>query len=267
MHGLGNDFVVFDARMRPLAVNAGVARRIADRRTGVGCDQLILIEPSENADVRMRILNADGGEVEACGNGARCIAALLMAENGAESAVIETAAGLLDCHAAGPDQVTVDMGEARLGWRDIPLAREADTLELPVGEGPLQGPTAVGMGNPHAVFFVDDAEAVDLAALGPVLERHPLFPERANIGVAQVLSPQRIRLRVWERGAGLTQACGSGACAAVAAAHRRGLGGRDAEVILDGGRLKIAWREDGHMVMTGPVTTSFQGHLPHRFLA
>lgn len=266
MHGLGNDFVVVDARTRRLDLDAATVSRIADRHTGIGCDQFLLIEPSSRADARMRVMNADGGEAEISGNGARCVAALLMAENGAEGVVIETAKGLVHCHAKGRDRVTVDMGQARDGWRDIPLAREADTLALPVDEGPLGRPVAVNMGNPHATFFVDDAGAVDLAALGAKLEHHPLFPERANIGVAQILSRRAIRLRVWERGTGITRACGSGACAAVVAAHRRHLTGRAVEVALDGGRLDIVWREDGHVVMTGPVATSFHGHLPPAFL-
>ena len=263
MHGLGNDFVVLDARKAKLSLDAGAARAIADRHTGVGCDQLIVIERARDpaADVFMRIRNADGGEVEACGNATRCIADLVMREAGRDRAVIETAAGLLDATAAGPERITVDMGPARLDWRDVPLARECDTLHVPLALNPLADPVACSMGNPHATFFVPDAEAIDLATLGPVLEHDPLFPERANIAVVQVLSPTRLRFRVWERGTGITVACGTGACAALVAAHRRGLTGRRAEVVADGGPLDIEWRADGHVMMTGPVATSFRGVL------
>jgi diaminopimelate epimerase len=263
MHGLGNDFVVLDGRDGKIALDDKAARAIADRHTGVGCDQLIILEPprTRGADLFMRIHNADGGEVEACGNAARCIADLVMREKGKDSTVIETAAGLLEAHAAGARRVAVDMGAPRTGWREIPLARECDTLHVTLALGPLADPVCTSMGNPHATFFVANAEAIDLAALGPKLEHDPLFPERANIGVAQVVSPQRLRLRVWERGAGITPACGTGACAALVAAHRRGLAERKAEVIADGGALEIEWRTDGHVLMTGPVAVSFTGTL------
>ncbi len=181
--------------------------------------------------------------------------------------MLETAVGLLEARADGPRRVTVDMGPARLEWRDIPLARECDTLRVPLALGPLSDPVCTSMGNPHATFFVDDAEDVDLASLGPQLEHHPLFPVRANIGIVQVLSPQRLRFRVWERGTGITVACGTGACAALVAAHRRGLSERRAEVIADGGALTIDWRADGHVLMTGPVATSFTGTLDDSLLA
>jgi diaminopimelate epimerase len=263
MHGLGNDFVVVDARKRKLALDGAAARAIADRHRGVGCDQLLVLEKpmTKGADVYMRIHNADGSEAEACGNGTRCVADLLMRERGKERVVVETVAGLLAAHAAGNHRVGVDMGEPRLAWREIPLARDCDTLNVPLTLGPLVVPVCTSMGNPHATFFVDDAESVDLATLGPRLEHDPIFPERANIGVVQVLSPQRLRFRVWERGAGITIACGSGACAALVAAARRGLSGRKAEVVLDGGTLEIEWRADGHVLMTGPVAVSFQGTL------
>jgi diaminopimelate epimerase len=263
MHGLGNDFVVIDARREPFRLDVASARAIADRRSGVGCDQLIVMEPpsAEAADVFMRIRNADGGEVEACGNATRCVAALVMAERGGERCTVETAAGLLAARSLGPARVAVDMGAARLGWREIPLAREMDTLHLDLSADGLADPVGVNIGNPHAVFFVADAEAVDLAGLGPRLEHDPLFPERANIGVAEVGGAGRLRLRVWERGVGLTRACGTGACAAAVAAHRRGLTGREVEVTLDGGPLALEWREDGHVVMTGPVSTAFRGVL------
>ncbi len=268
MHGLGNDVVVIDGRDRPVALGPAAARAIADRRTGVGCDQLIVIEPPRNghADAALRILNADGGEVEACGNGTRCVALLLMREKRTDRVAIETTAGLLQAAAAGGGLVVVDMGPARLDWRDIPLAGPADTLRLDLALGPLRDPVAVNIGNPHAVFFVPDAEAIDLAALGPQLERHPLFPQRANIEVATVLSPTRIRMRVWERGAGITRACGSGACATAVAAARRGLAERTVEVALDGGTLAIEWRADGHVLMTGPAAISFAGALDDSLL-
>jgi diaminopimelate epimerase len=229
MHGLGNDFVVIDARAEPFALGDPEARAIADRRTGVGCDQLIVMEPpvQDGADVFMRIRNADGGEVEACGNATRCVAALIMAERGAETCTVETSAGLLAARSLGPARVAVDMGEARIGWREIPLSREMDTLHLALSR----------LGN------------------------DPRSPQRANIGVAQVSGTDRLRVRVWERGVGLTRACGTGACAAAVAAHRRGLSGREVEVTLDGGPLALEWREDGHVVMTGPVATSFHGVL------
>ena len=263
MHGLGNDFVIVDARRRDFAPDAGQVRAIADRRTGIGCDQLIVLRlPADaGADAAFTIHNADGGEAEACGNAARCVAWMAMAETGRDSARLETAAGLLGARRAGPRAVTVDMGEPRFGWRDIPLAADRDTLHLPLARGPLADPVAVSMGNPHAVFFVDDAKAVDLAALGPALEHDALFPERANIGVAEMQGGDRIRLRVWERGAGLTMACGTGACAALVAAHRRGRAGRRATVELDGGNLEIAWGADNRVSMTGPVAVSFRGAI------
>jgi diaminopimelate epimerase len=264
MHGLGNDFVVIDARQQPLALDDARARAIADRHTGVGCDQLIVIEKprDKGADAVMRIHNADGGEVLACGNASRCVADLLMKETGRDHVVLETGAGLLDAERASHGRVSVDMGPARLDWREIPLAKAQDTGKLDLALGPLKDPVAVSMGNPHAVFFVNDVTRIDIASLGPVLERHSLFPERANIGVAQILSPERIRLRVWERGAGLTKACGTGACAALVAAARRGLTGRKAVVVVDGGELEIEWQNDGHVLMTGPVAISFTGELP-----
>jgi diaminopimelate epimerase len=263
MHGLGNDFVVLDARSHALELSTDAVRAIADRRTGVGCDQLIVVAPPQDglADATMLIYNADGSEVAACGNASRCVGWLLMRESGRDKVVIQTRAGLLDAEWRGQHLVAVDMGPARLDWREIPLAEAVDTLHLGLHLGPLADPVAVSMGNPHAVFFVDDAEAVDLAALGPVLEHHTMFPERANIEVAQVLAPGRIRMRVWERGSGITMACGTGACATLVAAARRGLTGRQAEIVLDGGVLAIEWLPDDHVLMTGPVAVSFIGTL------
>jgi diaminopimelate epimerase len=269
MHGLGNDFVVLDGRRAAVTVDAAAVRALADRRTGIGCDQVILLEPPRDptAQLFMRIHNPDGGEAEACGNATRCIADLLRRETGDRRVQIETVAGLLEAEALSDGWVAVDMGPARTGWREIPLARDMDTERVDLSLGPLSAPVCTNIGNPHATFFVDDVEAIDLAALGPVLEYHPLFPQRANIGVAAVRDRGNIRLRVWERGAGLTRACGSGACAALVAAHRRGLAAKQAGVVLDGGSLDIAWREDGHVVMTGPVALSFEGAFDPSLLA
>jgi len=268
MHGLGNDFVVLDAREREISLDAARARAIADRRTGVGCDQVIAIEAgvTGEADAAMRIFNPDGSEAEACGNGTRCVASLLMAETGSDHVVIETVAGLLDVDRNGSGLYTVDMGLARTEWREIPVAEACDTLHLPLALGPLTDAVGVNIGNPHATFFVDDAEAVALAELGPKFERHALFPERANIGIARIVSRGEIRLRVWERGVGITRACGSAACAATIAAARRGLSERKAKVVLDGGPLTIEWAADGHVLMTGPVATSFSGELDRSLL-
>jgi len=269
MHGLGNDFVVVDARSRPVRFDARRARAIADRRTGVGCDQVIVIEPpaSDLADVFMRIQNADGGEVEACGNAMRCVASLLADETGRRQTIIETAAGLLDAEVGDSGEVVVDMGRISFDWRDIPLSQPVDTLHLDIDAGPLRDPVAVNVGNPHAVFFVDDTESVPLEIHGPVIERHALFPERANVGAAEIRNGEHIRLRVWERGVGITRACGTAACAAAAAAARRGLTGRKVEVVLDGGPLRIEWLKDDHVLMTGPVATSFAGTLDPALLA
>lgn len=269
MHGLGNDFVVLDARRRRLEIGERQARAIADRRTGVGCDQLIIIEPAVNgfADAFMRIRNADGGEVEACGNASRCVATVIMNENNTRHAVIETVAGLLDAESAENGMVCVDMGRVRFDWRDIPLSKAMDTLHLGLEAGPLKDPAAVNIGNPHVVFFVDDAEAAPLEIHGHAVERHALFPAYTNVGAAQVLARDRIRLRVWERGVGITQACGTGACAALAAASRRGLTDRAAEVVLDGGPLRIEWLKDDHILMSGPVSVSFSGVLDPSLLA
>lgn len=269
MHGLGNDFVVIDARDRPVTLTGRQVRAIAERHTGVGCDQLVVVEPPKSAgtDAFMRIYNADGGEVSACGNATRCVAARLMGENGGRVVRLETAATVMEARALTHGDIAVDMGEPKFDWQDIPLAMAENTLHIDLINGPLHNPAAVSMGNPHAVFFVDDIGAIDIAKYGPELEHHRLFPERANIGVAMILGPHRIRLRVWERGAGLTKACGTGACAAAVCAHRRGLTERDVEVIVDGGILGIEWRADNHVMMTGPVAASFAGELDPSLLA
>ncbi len=263
MHGLGNDFVVFDARTEPLALTPAQARFVADRHVGIGCDQIITILPSDKADAFMRIQNADGSEVSACGNATRCVASLLMGESGSDRATIETRADLLRCEleAVQEELVTVDMGEPRLGWREIPLAREADTLSVVFAKGPLEDPVCVNVGNPHVVFFVDDVRKIDLETWGPRIETDPMFPERVNVSIAQVISTDEIRLRVWERGVGITQACGTAACAAAVAAMRRGLTDREIMVRLDGGPLEISWGDDNRIMMRGPVATSFSGQV------
>ena len=262
MHGLGNDFVIIDARSAPFEPAPRLVQAIADRRRGVGCDQLIVVEPPRDADadVFMSIRNADGSEAEACGNASRCVASLLLTKE-RRQVRIETVVGLLECASARGGKVTVDMGPAHSDWRDIPLAEQCDSLHLPMEAEPLRDAVGVGIGNPHAVFFHPEAESVDLAHLGPLLERHPVFPQGANIEVCTVVAPNRLRMRVWERGAGITQACGSGACAAAVAAHRRGLTGRRVDVVADGGVLNINWRDDGHVLLTGAAATSFHGTL------
>ena len=262
MHGLGNDFVIIDARDRPFTMTETAARAIASRRTGVGCDQIIVMERAENssaADTFMRIHNADGSEAGACGNATRCVARLLMEEEICNSARIETDVGVLTAEALDDGLVSVNMGTPGLSWRDVPLSHEIDTLHLDLSSGPLSDPVAVSMGNPHCVFFVDDVDIIAMEVLGPHFEHHSFFPERANIGVAQIMDMHSIRLRVWERGAGLTMACGTGACAALVSAHRRGLTERCVEVQLDGGPLSIEWRDDDHVIMTGPTAISFSG--------
>ncbi|MDH3335425.1 MAG: diaminopimelate epimerase, partial [Rhodospirillaceae bacterium] len=218
------------------------------------------------ADVFMRIYNPDGSEAGACGNATRCVAELMMNEKKSDHVAIETISGLLDAERTPDGLYSVDMGPARFDWRDIPLSEACDTLHLPISEGGLSDPVGVSVGNPHAVFFVDDAEAVDLAGIGPVIEHHKLFPQRTNVEVVQVLANDKIRLRVWERGAGITRACGSGACAAAVAAAQRKLTGRTVEVILDGGSLKIEWLADNNILMTGPVATSFSGTMARELL-
>ncbi|WP_126172473.1 diaminopimelate epimerase [Altericroceibacterium xinjiangense] len=254
MHGLGNDFVVLDARERDLPpIGAAQARALADRRTGIGCDQLILLQPSDVADFRMRIFNADGSEVEACGNASRAVALLHR-----EPARIETGGGVLS---ALPTQggAAIDMGAPRFNWQAIPLAYAMDTLSMPVAWEGLESPVAVNVGNPHVVFFVPDSDSVRLDQIGPTIETDPLFPQRINVNVATVEDRNTIRLRVWERGSGLTRACGTGACATAVAAMRRGLTDRAVTVHLPGGPLRIEWGTDDAITMTGPAAESFRG--------
>ena len=274
MHGLGNDFVVLDARTAALDLSVERRRTIADRRRGVGCDQLIVLEPptERDADVFMRIYNPDGGEAGACGNATRCVASVVMDERKTDQVTVQTIAGLLESQKTGMGDnglpvISVDMGPARLDWREVPVREACDTNHMPVGIGPLQDPVGTNMGNPHATFFVDDAEAIPLGELGPRLEHDRFFPERVNVGVAQLLGEGRLRLRVWERGAGITLACGSGACAAVVAASRRGLVPRKADVVLEGGTLTIDWLRDGHVMMTGGIAVAFKGELDRSLLS
>jgi diaminopimelate epimerase len=254
MHGLGNDFVVLDARETPLpAMTPAIAARLADRRTGIGFDQLILLEPSEAHDFRVRFFNSDGSEVGACGNGSRAVALLH-----GSPAVIETDGGTLRLEPLDGG-ARVDMGAPRFDWDAIPLAYPMDTVMMPVGWEALEGPMAINVGNPHVVFFVDDADAVALETLGPLIEHDPLFPERVNVNAASLAGPDHLKLRVWERGAGLTRACGTGACATAVAAIRRGLVNSPVRVTLPGGDLVIAWELSGTILMSGPATESFRG--------
>ncbi len=262
MHGLGNDFVVLDARVSPMHLSADQARAIADRRTGIGCDQIITLKPSDKADLFMRIQNSDGSEAEACGNAARCVALLTIRENDSDGALLETAVDTLHATTTSDGLIAIDMGIPRFSWQDIPLATPEDTLHVKLVRGSLSDPAAVNLGNPHVVFFVDDVSSVPIEKLGPSLETDPIFPQHANIGVASIIDPRgKIRLRVWERGAGLTLACGTGACAALVTAHRRGICEREAEVLLDGGKLYIRWQENDHVIMTGPATITFVGEI------
>ena len=264
MHGLGNDFVVFDARDGALALNSAQARALAYRHFGIGCDTVVMIQPSgAQADAGVLFYNADGSESEACFNASRCVARLLLEERGLARVKLSTKGGMLVCSDAGKGQVTVDMGEPRLDWQQVPLAVAADTINFPLDIGGASVPvSAVSMGNPHCVLFVPDAETAPVATLGPRIETLPFFPNRTNVEFAQVLDQGRIRMRVWERGVGVTLACGTGACATAVAAIRRGLTGRKVELVLDGGSLLIEWREeDGHVLMTGPTAIAFRGQV------
>lgn len=275
MHGLGNDFVIIDERRVPMQIieesqRVQEVRAIADRKRGVGCDQLIVLRPSNRADTYMQIYNADGGEVAACGNASRCVAWLMMREGRKDNALIETEAGLLECKLEPTGQVRVNMGQPWLHWQDIPLSAEQDTYCLETAyEDTLIQPVAVSVGNPHIVFFVENVGKIPLKSAGPLLEHDALFPERVNVNVAQVDAPNHITMRTWERGAGETLACGTGACATVVAARRRGLVEPEVKVQLPGGELIIRWSgteaDPAHDVwMTGPVAHAFSGTLPEK---
>ena len=267
MNGLGNDFVILDARVQPIKITTEIARRMADRSQGIGCDQVIVLEPSEKADTFMRIYNSDGSEVGACGNAARCVALLLSQETGRAEVTIETQEAVLRATATSADRVTIDIGAPRLAWEEIPLAEpfhDTTGIELqigPIDEPVLHSPSVVNVGNPHAIFWVDDVEAHDLGRFGPLLENHPLFPERANISVAQITSRSGLKLRTWERGAGLTKACGTAACAAAVSAVRMNFTDRKVTVELPGGPLAIEWTNDNRVLMTGPAELEFEGVL------
>lgn len=277
MNGLGNDFVIIDGRKDGLRLTEAEVGAIGNRETGIGCDQLIVMEQTQpgGADVFMRIYNGVGEEVGACGNAARCIAHLVMDEQGTDSTTIETVSGVLTgTRADNPQWVTIDMGSPRLEWHQIPLAEEFHNtarIELqigPIDDPILHSPGAVNVGNPHAVFFVKDVEAYDLAAIGPMLEHHMLFPERANISLVQMTAPDAMTVKTWERGAGLTCACGTAACASLVAAVRRRLSERKATVTLPGGDLVIEWREsDNHVLMSGPFTLDYEAEIPPEMIA
>ena len=261
MHGLGNDFVVIDRRAGGAVVTASLARALGDRHRGVGFDQLAVIETDDQSDAHLVFYNADGSLSAACGNATRCVARYLMQETAAQDLVLRTERGLLACTDAGNGLTRVNMGEPLLNWDQVPLTSQMDTLELPI-EGK---PTATGMGNPHCSFFVEDADSVDLAARGSEIEHHPLYPERTNVQFCHLIAPDHLRMRVWERGVGITLASGSSSCAVVVAAARRGLTSRSAKVTLDGGDIWIDWREDG-VWMTGPTAHVFSGTLTASFL-
>jgi len=274
MNGLGNDFVVVDARADGRKFTPDAVRAVTDRVKGVGADQFIVMEKPQapGVDVFVRIYNSDGGEIDACGNASRCVAALVAEEMGKRAVMLQTNAGLLPADVTD-DLVTVDMGMPRFDWDQIPLAEEfADTTGIELQLGPIDAPilhtpSVVNVGNPHAIFWVSDVESYDLGRFGPLLENHPIFPERANIELAQVISPDRIKVRVWERGAGLTLACGTGACAVAVAAARKGLSNRNVTVELPGGPLRIDWRvSDNHILMTGPWALDGEGVLPEEWL-
>lgn len=262
MHGLGNDFVIVDGRKNDFQPKPESIRHLADRRLGVGCDQFILILPPRSSQTAafMRIFNPDGSEAGACGNATRCVADLLMQENGENACIIETMAGHLTCKRAGVNRICVDMGRPRLEWSEIPLSGPCDTLHLPLDFDAA----AVSMGNPHCVVFVDNIEDISVDESGKQIENNSLFPERTNVEFVRILARNRVRMRVWGRGAGITPACGSGACAALVAAVRRGQVDRRAEMVLDGGSLTIEWADDdASVLMTGPVTSVFEGTIPH----
>ncbi|MEH6495075.1 MAG: diaminopimelate epimerase [Pseudomonas marincola] len=266
MHGLGNDFVIIDGRITNPNLSPAALRAIGDRHRGVGYDQLIVLEPTDNADVFMRIHNSDGSEAEACGNATRCVAHLMMEELSRETVIIETVAGLLKGAAASNGNVVIDMGLPKVQWQDIPLSQAEDTLHVTMSAGPLSDPVAVNMGNPHVVFFVDDADSIDLEKWGPILEHDPMLPSKANISVASPMADGNFRLRVWERGVGITLACGSAACATIVAATLRGLSNGEAQLFLNGGPLDMKWKKGGSVFMGGPVAFSFDGVLSQDLL-
>ncbi len=268
MNGLGNDFIIVDGRSEQRSFTPEQVFAWSNRQSGIGCDQFIVMENSDVADIRMRIYNAEGHEVESCGNASRCVADIVFNETGADAATIDTRGGLLVCRKADADLVAVDMGVPKFGWQDIPLAEafhDTRGIELQIGpiDAPiLHTPSVVNVGNPHAIFWVDDLDVTDLSRTGPLLENHPIFPQRANISLAHVISPSHVEVKVWERGVGLTLACGTAACAVAVSAARTGRTGRVVTITLPGGDLLIEWDGRDHMLMTGPVTYDFDGELP-----
>jgi diaminopimelate epimerase len=269
MHGLRNDFIIVDGRNQPYQPTAKEVVRVCDRREGVGGDELLILEPprseleTSQAYAFVRIFNPDGREVEACGNATRCVGWFFLQESKRQAVVIDTLGGQLGCRRAGDKLVAVEMGRLRTGWQDIPLSHEMDTLHLEIGVGPLLDPVGMNIGNPHAVFFVEDLDTVDLAVYGAQLQKHPLFPEEANIGAAELIDSKTLKLSVWERPGAMTTACGTGACVAVGAAHRRGLTKeKRMTVIMPAGSVEIELIEDDSVVMTGPVEVCYSGFLP-----
>lgn len=266
MHGCGNDFVVLDGRRAPIALTPEAVRRVGDRHRGVGFDQLLLVERDEEADARLRFFNTDGSESGACGNGTRCVARYLFDQGAPPRLRLVVGDRRLAAELLPDGRIAVVMGEPALGWRAIPLASPCDTLEVPLDVPELPRPVAVNMGNPHLVFLVPDVAALDVERLGAGLERHPILPERGNIGFAQLIGPDRLRLRVFERGAGLTLACGSGSCAAMVAARRRGLVGDRVRLTVDGGEVEVAWPGEGPVTLIGPTARVFTGTLAPELL-
>ena len=261
MHGAGNDFIVIDLREHPVLLSESEIATMSDRHKGIGCDQIVLIDfPRFDSDIRFRFLNSDGSESGACGNGTRCAASKIMREENRQTLSIETLAKVVNADLRPDGSVTVDMGLPETEWRKIPLAYEVNTLHLPIKLGPLIDATGVNIGNPHCVFFVEDAESIDIEYYGPIVASHRLFPENTNVEFVSKLPDGRLRMRVWERGVGITLACGTGVCATVESASLRGIiNGRSADIIVDGGLLSANWREDGHIFLNGPVATSFYG--------
>ena len=259
MHGLGNDFVVIDSRNNNYTINEKNIRLIANRRLGVGCDQVIEIKHSKSADIFMKIYNSDGSEAEACGNATRCVAGILFASSPKKQILIETVSGILKTESEVNGNIKVDMGEPKFAWQDIPLSKNMENINFE--KFSLQNGSAVNLGNPHVVFFVEDLKNIKIDEIGPYIETHKLFPKKVNVEICQIISDQKIRVIVWERGAGKTLACGSGACAVLVAAYKKGFSKEIAEIQLDGGSLNIEWniKTDNHVIMSGPVSVSFLG--------
>jgi|SRR6056300_134290 len=259
MHGLGNDFVIIDSRNNNYIINEKNIRLISNRRLGVGCDQVIEIKDSKSADIFMKIYNSDGSEAEACGNATRCVAGILFASSPKKNILIETVSGILKAESEANGNIKVDMGKPKLGWQDIPLSKNID--EINFEQFSLKNGFAVNLGNPHVVFFVEDLKNFTIDKIGPFIETNELFPQKVNVEICQIISDQKIRVMVWERGAGKTLACGSGACAVLVAAYKKGLSKEIAEIQLDGGSLNISWnvKTDNHLIMSGPVSVSFLG--------